>query len=248
MLELAKGQVWSTVARDNDPYQVRVPSADATILALGTQFDVECRTNQALLTVMEGATKVEGRSARGVEVHARERATIVAGAIADKRAVHDLVLATSWIHEILKLKGADHPELKSRMNDLFAQIGSNKLDVMVEQEIADLGDHCVIPLTRFIQSDRSAGDKQKRVKAASILARIAQPWSVPDLIDLLGDADSDVRYFAAVALRRLTAGQVRSLSPAEWRDRENDVRAEALKLWRDWWQENKEKYPQRPPG
>jgi hypothetical protein len=247
-LELAAGRVWSTVARHEVPYQVIVPQAAATITALGTQFDVDCLPDQTVLTVVEGVTKVEGQGGDGVEVHARETAKIIAGSVADKRAVYDLVLATSWIHEILKLKGADHPELQRRMNDLFAQIGSNKLDVMVEQEIIDLGDHCVIPLTRFIQSERSAANPQKRVRAAAILATIAQPSSIPDLIQLLDDTDGEVRYNAAVALRRLTGGQVQFLPAAAWRTGPEDIRATAVEKWRTWWRQNEHGYPPGPRG
>jgi len=43
-LELARGQLWSTVAKDDDPYEVRLPEAQSTVTALGTQFDIACGT------------------------------------------------------------------------------------------------------------------------------------------------------------------------------------------------------------
>jgi hypothetical protein len=47
-----------------------------------------------------------------------------------------------------------------------------------------LGDHCVLPLTRYIQSERSRGPgrQSKRASAARILADLPQPWSIPDLL------------------------------------------------------------------
>lgn len=246
-LELDRGQVWSTVAKADDPYQVSVPRAEATVTALGTQFDIECKPEETLLTVVEGVTKVEGLDGKeSVQVHAKERAKIVGGAVAEKQRVYNLVAATSWVHEILKLKGHDNPELTKRMDDLFAQIGEGKMTHLGEKEIIDLGDHCVLPLTRFIQSERSRANKGQRVAAARILAKIAQPWSVPDLIDLLSDDDAAVRYHAAAALERLTKGETQGLNADQWSKAAADRRGGAVQRWQQWWEKNKEDYPKNP--
>jgi ferric-dicitrate binding protein FerR (iron transport regulator) len=244
-LELAQGQVWSNVAEDDEPYQIDVPQAQAKVTALGTQFDLACGVLATVLTVVQGTTRVEGSSSR-VDVHFGEQAKIVAGAVAERRRVHDLVVATSWVHEILMLKGHDNAELAKRMDDMLAQIGNAKMSFMVEKEILQLGDHCVLPLTRFIQSAESKQDRQKRANAARILAKIARPWSVEDLIGLLDDHDREVRFHAAKALERLTDGQTHGLTPESWRDAAADNRAAAVQRWHAWWQENRERLPTAP--
>jgi HEAT repeat protein len=117
---------------------------------------------------------------------------------------------------------------------------------MYEKEILQLGDHCVLPLTRFIQSEQSKGDKQKRVNAARILAKIARPWSVEDLIGLLADDDREVRFHAANALDRLTDGQTHGLAADQWRDADAETRAASLARWRAWWVDNKNEFPTAP--
>jgi ferric-dicitrate binding protein FerR (iron transport regulator) len=244
-LELAQGQVWSNVAEDDEPYQIEVPQAQAKVTALGTQFDLACSLLATVLTVVQGTTQVEGKTGR-TDLHFGEQAKIVNGAIAERHRVHDLVVATSWVNEILVLKGHDNAELARRMDEMLAQIGNAKMSFMYEKEILQLGDHCVLPLTRFIQSEDSKKDRQKRANAARILAKIARPWSVEDLIGLLADDDREVRFYAAKALERLTDGQTQGLAPDQWRDAAAGKRTAAAERWRVWWQDNKSQFPTSP--
>src|SRR5262249_35136250 len=138
-------------------------------------------------------------------VRSGEAATIINGQIDHKDQVRELALATSWVHGILILKSRDNKELAKRLDDILAQIGQGKAEFMAENEIRSLGDHCVLPMTRYIQPERSQANRNKRQMAARILSDLAQPWSIPDLIKLLADDDKDVRYQAAKALRRLTS-------------------------------------------
>jgi len=125
--KLARGQLWSTVAKDDDPYEVRLPEAQSTVTALGTQFDIACGLFETVLTVFEGRDeKWEARMANKSSRLARAP-KIVDGAVTEKHRVRDLVIATSWVHEILKLKGNDNDELTNRLNHLFAQIGELKV-------------------------------------------------------------------------------------------------------------------------
>jgi hypothetical protein len=245
LLELAQGQVWSNVADDEQPYEIQVPSAEAKVTALGTQFDLASTALATVLTVAQGTTRVEGKAGDGI-VQFGEQATIVGGAIAERRRIRDLVVATSWVHEILVLKGHDDKELAKRMDEMLAQIGSAKMSFMYEKEILQLGDHCVLPLTRFIQSEQSKGDKQKRANAARILAKISQPWSVGDLIQLLADDDLEVRFHVAKALERLTDGQTQGVPADHWRDADEVTRSAALARWRTWWGDNKAAFPTPP--
>ncbi len=211
-LELIKGQLLARVVHAPSVFQVTIPGA--TITALGTEFDILCEPAESLLTVLEGSTKVEGKGPEQL-VKTGEAATIINGEI-HKKQVKNLLQIKSWTHEILMLKGRNNKELANRVNDLLAQLGESKTAFLDEQEIRGLGDHCVLPLTRYIQSDRSRADESRRQMAAGILADLAQPWSIPDLISLLDDSDKEIRYNAAKALKRLTQ-QAFGRQPEAWR-------------------------------
>jgi hypothetical protein len=242
-LDLAEGQMLATVAKAATPFEVKV--LEATVTAVGTQFDLWRKPEETTLTVLQGSTRVSGVGSDAT-VSTGEAARIANGQVA-KYPVNDLIRATRWVNEILVLKGRNNPELAKRVDDLFAQIGASKTSYMSEEEIRALGDHCVLPLTRFIQSDRSraAGEQHRRVEAARILADLAQPWSIPDLIEMLGDDDKDVRFFAAKGLERLT-GESHGREPAAWRDQPRQELEGTLKEWRNWWQKNKDRYPRTP--
>ncbi len=237
-LDLIKGQIMTRVAKSPAPFQVAIP--DATVTALGTEFDIQCKPDETVLTVLEGATEVKGSGVRQI-VETGEAAFIVKGRVERKEQGHNLIHATSWVHELLMLKGPNNQELAKRVDDILAQIGQSKAEFFDEESIRSLGDHCVLPLSRFIQSGRSQGDLQKRRMAANIVADLAQPWSIPDLIRLLSDVDKDVRFHAARGLRRLTR-QTFGREPEQWRDRPATCAA-ALKQWQTWWEENKHRYP-----
>jgi ferric-dicitrate binding protein FerR (iron transport regulator) len=243
LLELAQGQMLASVATTPTPFEVKVP--EATVTATSTQFDLWSKPAETTLTVLQGSTRVSG--AGGDEtVRTGEAARIARGQV-EKYHVEDLIRATRWVNEILVLKGRNNPELAKRVDDLFAQIGASKTSYMSEEEIRALGDHCVLPLTRYIQSDRSRapGEQHRRVEAARILADLAQPWSIPDLIEMLADDDKDVRYFAAKGLERLTR-EARDHDPSLWRDKPRADLEDKIQEWRNWWQKNKDRYPRGP--
>jgi hypothetical protein len=248
LFELAAGQVWSTVAKAAEPFRVKVPDAEVT--ALGTQFDVACAgPGVVTLTVVEGSTRVSDRSGEKV-VHSGERLTINAGVSEAPRPADNLMVATRWVNEILVMKGRDNAELSKRIDALFAQIGRQKMSFLYEDEIRALGDHCVVPLTRFLCDDaagkRQDDDNQRR-NAARILADVAQPWSAGELIKLLPDRDGEVRYHAARALERVANANV-GRTPEQWRDEPAERGAEALRQWQQWWAENRERFPALPPS
>jgi hypothetical protein len=69
---------------------------------------------------------------------------------------------------------------------------------------------------------------------------MAQPWSIPQMIELLSDDDGEVRFYAARALVRL-ANQNMGHAPEAWRNQKF-----ALDDWNKWWQEHKDRYPGGP--
>jgi ferric-dicitrate binding protein FerR (iron transport regulator) len=242
LLELTQGQILASVAEAPTPFKIGVPGA--TVTAVGTEFDLLSRAAESVLTVLQGTTKVEGKGDQ-VIVEKGERAKIVDGKVTEKDQAEDLLQATRWVHEILILKGRDNKELARRIDDLLAQIGESKTSFLNEQEIRALGDHCVLPLTRFLQSERYQAALNKRHLAANILADLAQPWSIPDLIKLLRDKDGLVRYHAARGLERLTRETFKR-TPAQWRDQPLPVLEGSYKQWQQWWQDHQHLYPAAP--
>ncbi|MDB5293055.1 MAG: hypothetical protein JWL69_4296 [Phycisphaerales bacterium] len=249
-LELAEGQVWSGVAASQTPFTVAVPRA--TVTALGTQFDLLSHGTNTTLCVIDGATRVKGQFA--IDGPAAERTVrsgqsleIIDGKPGEPSRVHDLMLSTRWVNEILVLKGRDSAELERRVDDLAAQIGELKESFLYEQEIRSLGDHCVVPLTRFIQSDRSKGKDEKRRAAARIVSDVAQPWCIPYLIELLSDRDGDVRGPAAAGLQRLT-GLSQELSVEEWQTAPPFRCQRGAQVWQQWWEKHKDRFPGAAPA
>jgi len=241
--DLASGQAWSSVAHRGAPAArpFEAVAHAVTFTALGTQFDLRSQPAEVTLTVAEGSVRVAGGSSE-VVVPAGQQLTCPDGHLGDPKPVRDLALATRWLNEILVMKGRDDPELARRLDDLFAHIGEAKMSFLYEDEVRALGDHCVVPLTRYIQSSRSAGQEAKRATAARIVADVAPPWAIPDLLKLLNDDNGEVRSAAARALGRLT-GQTMGRSPEQWRE---DTRFEcepSVNAWQKWWQENRERYP-----
>jgi len=241
---LTKGQILALVAKAPNPFQVVVPKAIVT--ALGTEFDLQCKPAETVLTVLEGSTKVEGSGPDAV-VASGEAAIIVDGRIKETQPVQNLIRATEWTHELLMLKGRDNQELAKRVDEILARIGETKLREFDEQDIRRLGDHCVLPLTRYIQSEgsRASENKERRAMAARIVSDLSNPWAIPYLIELLADKDGLVRYQAARALKRLTQ-QTFNRDPNEWREKSWDSLRGTYQKWQAWWQENKHRYPDTP--
>jgi ferric-dicitrate binding protein FerR (iron transport regulator) len=249
-VEVAAGQVFSSVHKRTDgaPFVVNAAPAQTTLTALGTEFDVTCQPGRATLTVVEGAVKVESTGNQNI-IKGGETLTIADGRFGDKKQVENLMRATQWVDEILVMKGRDNPELARRIDDIFAQLGHEKMWYMQAQEVRRLGDHCVVPLTRYIQSDRSKNnpdEQMKRREAARIIGDVATTWAIPELINLLADDDGDVRYSAATALQRLT-GQNLGRQPAQWRDQTWMTCAPSINQWHGWWEQNKHKFPGADP-
>jgi hypothetical protein len=241
-LDLARGQILANVLAGAVPFEVQV--ADATVTALGTQFDLWAQPAETRLSVLEGQTKVRGPGADTV-VETGQVAKIVNGRVTDLQHGQNLLRATAWVEELLVLKQRDDKELAQRVNDILAQIGSTKESSFSDEQIRKLGYHCVVPLTRFIESDRSRNQPDRRARAARLIADLAQPWSIPDLIDLLADDEGEVRFHAARGLVRLVPDEV-PMAPERWRDAPAGERERALEEWRHWWQQNKGRYPRMP--
>ncbi len=233
-LKVSTGQVWSTVVKASTPYTVQ--AADTLITAVGTQFDVSTSSKGTKLCVLEGATRVE-RDGQKTTVSSGQEWTCQGNKEShNDRDSYQLLQATNWVHEILLLKGRDHPELQRRINDIMASIGRTKMDYLVEEEIRVLGDHAVIPLTRYLQSAKPS-ETDRRRKAARLLADIAQPRSIGELITLLTDEDPNVRASIALGLKRLT-GQELGYTTQAWSNNSPMGCQLMQERWLTWWKEN----------
>ena len=100
-------------------------------------------------------------------VAAGQQLAVEDGRAGEPAQVDNLVAATRWLHELLMLKGRGDPELATRIDDLFAQIGETKMAYVYEQDIRALGDHCVLPLVRYIESDRSQTSSRSSKRSRS---------------------------------------------------------------------------------
>jgi hypothetical protein len=246
-VEVASGQVFSTIS-SAQPLVVKTGPSNATVTGAGTAFDVSCSPKQMTCTVVEGSVKMEAGGNRN-NLSSGQSITIADGNFGQKKQVESLMQATRWVDEILVLKGRDNPELAKRIDDIFAQLGHEKMWYVKAQEVRRLGDHCVIPLCRYIESDRSHAtpdDEMKRREAARIVGDVATTWAIPELINLLSDTDGEVRYAAAVALQRLT-GQSLGRRPDAWRDEGVFACTPSIEQWHRWWEKNKLKFPGANP-
>src|SRR5439155_17067664 len=168
-IQLASGKMYSSVAKADNPFTVAV--AQASITALGTEFDIAADAQSATLTVVEGSTRVKGKGGERV-VSSGNQIKITSGTPGEAEAVFSLPVATRWVNELLMMKGRDTEELRKRIDRLLAAIGNEKMSYMYEDEIRALGDHCVLPLTRYVQSSLSANDPRKRHQAARICSEM----------------------------------------------------------------------------
>ena len=162
------------------------------------------------------------------------------GVVQPDRAENAL-LAAGWMDALLIRKKHADPDLKLRVDALLAQIGRTKASFLYERELRGLGEHCVLPLTRYVQSDLSSQAPGRRLKAMSVLADISPTWNIGNLIELLNDADARIRVLAATTLLRLT-GESRGRSPSSW-DSVPPGDDEVRDAWNQWWSENQDRYP-----
>jgi hypothetical protein len=151
-------------------------------------------------------------------------------------------LETAWINSVLALHDSRRPDLDERVAQLLANIGAEKLSLMYEDELRGLGDDGVPPLLAYLASTRDKPMTSKRATAASIVADVAQPRWIPDLIMLLTDANATVRSSAARGLERLT-GRDQGFKADEWKI-QSWTRCEGPhKKWLKWWEANRDRYP-----
>jgi|GEM_PF-1610985 len=248
-LELDRGQVWCFAPEDK-PMVVSSP-APAPAALEPTSWSFGCRSDASLVSSVDGKGQIRLTAARGpVEVHSGgsrqnvppgKTVTLAGGEFAEVPHHEDALLAARWIDSLLVRKSPADPELLARVDSLLAQIGEAKASYLYEQELRALGEHCVLPLLRYVQSPGSADATRQRHKAMRIASDLAPLWAVGELIPLLADRDGDVRFEAAGALRRLT-GESQGREPADWRSPWENC-TPTFTAWQSWWKANEQRYP-----
>lgn len=259
-VQLARGQIWSAVPPDAGPLRIAAGEAEVTTGGPAAQFEVACEAKAATVTVVAGSARVHGQgqatTVRGGEsLHLGEATAIGAEPplVAACTPVADPVKATRWLDDLLVLLPPDDPELLARVDALLARIVAERSGRAVasspgdvERDVRARGHAWAAPIARFALDHLSApadADLNKRRTAARLLADLASPSSVPDLIALLGDDDGEVRFHAAAALHRLT-GQTLGFPPDYCAATPRD--AAPMAAWQEWWARNGSRYPAAP--
>jgi hypothetical protein len=255
-VELKRGEIWcrssahmplevlpslaETVPEHAIPNKASSPwscvASDASCLLCVTESG-----EKACVTAASGNVSVKGRN-ENVQLAPSEKATITCERIARDQS-SDRLLATSWMQPLLIRKGHADRELAERVDDLLAQTGRSPLSELYEAEIRSLGEYSVLPLLRYLESPRALADAERRRIAMQIVSDLAPAWAIGDLIGLLENADSEVRFLSAAALQRLTR-QTQAASAETWRGNREEWEA-ALTAWQSWWTRNSNRYLKR---
>lgn len=249
-VELQKGQVF---CRAPDDVSIEVFSCEAPSSAPDrTTAWSAAGSGSGFLTALspEGNGEVVSSAGSSVDVKTTsgrhqlkpgESASIVNGKVDQAGPTQNALLAASWIHPLLAEKGHDHPELNQRVDELLARLGRNKMSMLYEREIRSLGEYCVLPLIRYVQSPISRKEPGRRGSAIAIVADLAPSIAIGELLPLLRDESPEVRYQTARALLRLT-GETHGRSPAAWREPVARCQ-ETIDAWAAWWLQKQSRYP-----
>lgn len=250
-IELQKGQVF---CQTPDDASIEVYSSESSASELLPQKNAwsACGSGTGFLATL--STKGEGSvtSWPGCSVDVRtessqhrlkpgESANIVNGKVEQSGPAYDALIVASWIHPLLMQKGHDDPELNRRVDELLARIGHSKMSMLYEREIRSLGEYCVLPLIRYVQSPISQHEPGRRANAMSIAADLAPTVLIGELLPLLRDDSPEIRFQTAQALLRLTK-ETHGRRPAEWRKPIDETTMTADR-WTTWWQLNRDRYP-----
>ena len=255
-VQLAGGQIWSAVHADAAPLRIAAGQARVTTLAPSAQLDVARGGSAATVTVVEGSAKVNGEGRASTTVRGGEllRVDVISGGPAPPfmgcEPVTDSLKATRWLDDLLLLLPADDPELSARVDALLSRIVMERLDAAadtppgpVERDVRARGDAWALPIARYAStriSQPAGTERNMRRAAARLLADLATPACIEDLIAMLGDNDGRVRFHAVVALSRLT-GQTLGFPPDRCAAEPRDPAAQSA--WRQWWTHNRTRHP-----
>jgi hypothetical protein len=239
-VEMNRGRLCATNQSTDGGLEIQ--SAAGNVVAKpAAQLAVECSPKTSRFIAVNGPVSVTS-GLRNVSVNPGQQIRVIDGKMQDNLDWCDPLIETSWMNSVLALDSSDHPELAQRVNQLLANVGAAKLSLMYEDELRRLGDDGVPPLLAYLAATREKPTAKERILAARVVADVSQPRWLPDLIALLIDANPKVRSEAARGLERLT-GKDQGLKPVDWTNDSSADRQIAYQKWVNWWQENRERYP-----
>ena len=250
-VKIARGQLWCRSEADSQLEVVADASDNSDVSDPLPTYRCDAR-GCCLVAVDENAVQLHAAAGKITLITPEGDRSVVPGqpvrvtrdgVVVQHQQIPNALLAAGWMDALLMRKRPDDPDLILRVNALLARIGQTKASYLHERELRGLGEHCVLPLTRFVQSDISVTTPQRRVMAMRVLADSSPSWNIRDLIGLLSDHNPDVRVLAATALHRLT-GESFGRPSHDWSiqiPKDDAVR----ERWTQWWDENGSRYPSR---
>lgn len=237
-LNVYRGKVWCRAPATQSLRVFTCPPDNAQSLAAAMQCEpagtmqADLDEDESQMTVVAAADGVEVISGdRELRLKKGERLRLSAEELGVQRA-YDLAVETSWMMPLLALRGGEDAEFSTRVSSMLADVGRSKIGYMHEQTLIDLGGPAALPLIAFLRSPESDQEPDRRLAAARIIRLTAPEESIPDLVELLGDREPEVRVASAEALQRLTAMDF-GVEPEEWRTLGPEQRM-ALDQWRMW--------------
>jgi len=237
-VEVNSGRLWA-VSKAATPIEI-ISYGCSMQSRSPSEMAVERQPKSMRLVVVDGTVNLStGKESK--QLAGGQQVDVAEDKLAASSAESDPLLETAWVNGMLAGRASETPEFRQRIQGLLARIGTAKLSVLYEDEIRRLGDGGVPPLVAYLRSTESAPQEAKRVIAARIVADVAQPRRIGDLVVLLKDQSPEVRYHAARGLERLT-GRDQGLAAEAWKADSAAEREAALQKWHDWWTANSDKY------
>ena len=240
-LELVRGQLWAGTPAGKE---VRVRTPLAAVQADSGSVDIRQAEQETVVTAAAGNALVRFAN-QSQSLAAGEELVIADQRIARHDRAYSLALITAWMNPLLALKSPDDPELNAQVDALLAHLGETKMTLLSDAELRSLGPSCATPLARYVRSEDSLREAERRRHAARLLADLAPLSLAGELIELLADNDPMVRTSAATALRRIT-GLDMDYPIEHWRQAPDESQRAALEAWRAWWSANSFRCPPAP--
>jgi hypothetical protein len=241
-LVLEKGRMWCQVRGDSPVIEVK--SGGVTVQVSQATCDIRSDGQRTELIALNGSVAVVGSKWQG-DVQSGNKVSFTSNELIDETPIDNPVIATRWVNDLLLRKGNDDRELQARVQQLWAEFGHSKVQHLYEDELRSLGVGCAPHLLAFINSqDAEHQDRLRREKATLILSDVADFSVVPDLVALLDDPNSQVRFHVAHGLMRLT-GRDMGIAAEQWRDLTLQQRRSVLTRWHEWLNREGERFPGR---
>jgi len=238
-VEVNSGRLW---AASKAAAPIEIVSYGCSIKSdSGSELAVERQPKSMRVVVVDGAVNLS-TAKESKQLAGGQQVDVAEDQIVASSSENDPLLETAWINGMLAGRSSGRQEFGQRVQGLLAQVGSAKLSLLYEDELRRLGDGGVPPLVAYLKSTQDKPAEGQRIIAARIVADVAQPRRIGDLVVLLQDQSPEVRYHAARGLERLT-GRDQGLTTDAWKAESTaEEREAAYQKWKEWWTANSDRY------